>query len=160
MGAAALLQDNRVGWRTRTNSPPRNNNFIKTRYQAMKDIKERPFLPLREDGSIYGGVLTFTASEPVKCRILNVQNLNETERAILNVLTTRMGGQLDTLLTAALDNQTRLALTIVTPPYGDSPVPSASLPFAGNALWLHTAEDAICCKLCCKCSNTSARDDE
>jgi hypothetical protein len=45
------------------------------------------------------------------------------------------------LLTAALDNQTRLVLTVVSPDYGASPIPSATLAFTGNALWLHTAED-------------------
>jgi hypothetical protein len=45
-----------------------------------------------------------------------------------------------TLLTSPLDNQTSIAITIITPPYGDTPVPSASIPFAGNALWLHTLD--------------------
>ena len=98
-------------------------------------------LPLREDGSIYSGVLTFTASEPVNVVVLNVQNLNETERAILNATDDEEGGQFGQLLTAALDNQTRLVLTAVAPDYGASPIPSASLAFTGNALWLHTAED-------------------
>ncbi len=41
-------------------------------------------LPLRQDGSIYTGVLTFTATEPVDVVMLNIVNLNETERAIIN----------------------------------------------------------------------------
>jgi hypothetical protein len=45
-----------------------------------------------------------------------------------------------TLLTSPLDNQTSIAITLITPPYGDTPVPSASIPFAGNALWLHTLD--------------------
>jgi hypothetical protein len=95
-------------------------------------------LPLMQD-SIYSGVLTFTATEPVNVVILNVQNLNETERTILNA--TDEDGELGPLVTAQLDNQTNLALTIITPTYGDSPAPSASIPFAGNAVWLHTTED-------------------
>ena len=98
-------------------------------------------LPLREDGSIYSGVLTFTASEPVNVVVLNVQNLNETEQAILNATDDEEGGAFGELLTAALDNQTRLVLTAVAPDYGASPIPSATLAFSGNALWLHTAED-------------------
>jgi len=98
-------------------------------------------LPLREDGSIYSGVLTFTASEPVNVVVLNVQNLNETEQAILNATDDEEGGAFGELLTAALDNQTRLVLTTVAPDYGASPIPSATLAFSGNALWLHTAED-------------------
>jgi hypothetical protein len=96
-------------------------------------------LPLTEDGSIYSGVLTYTASEPVNVVILNVQDLNQTERAILNA--TEEDGELGPLLTAQLDNQTSLAVTQITPEYGDAPAPSASIAFAGNAVWLHLAED-------------------
>jgi hypothetical protein len=95
-------------------------------------------LPLREDGSIYSGVLTFTASEPVNVVVLNLQDLNQTEQSILNATE---DGEFGPLLTAALDNQTNIALTIIAPDYGGSPIPSASIAFAGNALWLHTAED-------------------
>src|SRR5215204_4854685 len=94
-------------------------------------------LPLRQDGSIYSGVLTYTASAAVEVFVANVQTLNETEQSMLNV--TEDGG-FGTLLTSPLDNQTSLAVTIITPPYGDTPVPSASIPFAGNALWLHTLD--------------------
>jgi len=94
-------------------------------------------LPLRTDGSIYTGVLTYTATEPVEVVVLNVQNLNATEQSILNA--TEDGG-FGTLLTSRLDNRTSLAITIITPPYGDSPVPSASIPFVANALWLHTLD--------------------
>jgi hypothetical protein len=94
-------------------------------------------LPLRTDGSIYTGVLTYTATEPVEVVVLNLQNLNGTEQSILNA--TEDGG-FGTLLTSRLDNRTSLAITIITPPYGDSPVPSASIPFAGNAVWLHTLD--------------------
>jgi hypothetical protein len=45
------------------------------------------------------------------------------------------------LLTAVLDNQTNIALTVIAPDYAGSPIPSASIPFAGNALWLYTADD-------------------
>ena len=93
-------------------------------------------LPLRQDGSLYSGVLTYTASAPVEVIVANVQTLNETEQSMLNVTEDGFG----TLLTSPLDNQTSIAITIITPPYGDTPVPSASIPFAGNALWLHTLD--------------------
>src|SRR5919106_2788799 len=95
-------------------------------------------LPLTEEGSIYSGVLTYTASVPVEVVILNVQTLNETEQSILNV--TEDDDGFGTILTSQLDNQTSLAINIITPPYGDTPVPSASIPFAGNAVWLHTID--------------------
>src|SRR5918999_5446053 len=96
-------------------------------------------LPLTEEGSIYSGVLTYTASVPVEVVLLNVQDLNETERSILNVTDDEEDG-FGTLLTAQPDNETSIAITVITPPYGDTPVPSASIPFAGNALWLHTLD--------------------
>ena len=95
-------------------------------------------LPLREDGSVYSGVLTYTATAPVEVVIPNVQTLNATERTILNA--TDDDGGFGTLLTSPLDNETSIAITIITPPYGDTPVPSASIPFTGNALWLHTID--------------------
>jgi hypothetical protein len=96
-------------------------------------------LPLREEGSIYSGVLTFTATEPVDVVVLNVQTLNETERSILNATE---DGELGTLVTTPIDNETSIAVTSITPTYGDAPAPSASIPFTGNALWLHTPEGA------------------
>ena len=96
-------------------------------------------LPLMQDGSVYSGVLTYTATEPVEVVIPNVQNLNETEQATLNT-TDDEEAAFGTLLTSQLDNQTSIAITLITPPYGETPVPSASIPFTGNALWLHTLD--------------------
>jgi plastocyanin len=93
-------------------------------------------LPFRQDGSIYVGVLTYTATEPVEVVILNIQILNETEQQVLNA--TEDDGEFGTLLSSQLDNQTSLAISYITPEYGDSPAPSASIPIAGNAVWLHT----------------------
>lgn len=93
-------------------------------------------LPFRPDGTIYEGILTYTATEPVEVVILDIQILNETEQQVLNA--TEDDGEFGTLLTSQLDNQTSLAISYITPEYGDSPAPSASIPFAGNAVWLHT----------------------
>jgi hypothetical protein len=103
---------------------------------GMEEEQRATILPLRQDGSIYTGVLTYTATEPVDVVILNMQNLNETERAILNATDSDLG----TLLTSQLNNQTSLVISTITPTYGDSPAPSASIPFAGNAVWLHTSD--------------------
>jgi plastocyanin len=94
-------------------------------------------LPFRQDGSMYSGVLTYTATEPVEVAILNMGTFNETEQAILDV--TPEDSEFGTLLTQ-LDNQTSIAFSYITPPYGDSPSPSASVPFAGNAVWFHTSD--------------------
>jgi hypothetical protein len=102
---------------------------------GLEEQQRATILPLRQDGSIYTGVLTFSATEPVNVVILNMQTLNETERAILNATE---DGDLGTLTTAPLNNDTSLVISSITPSYGDSGSPSASIPFAGNALWLHT----------------------
>jgi hypothetical protein len=106
---------------------------------GLEGTQRATILPLSEDGSIYSGVLTYTASEPVNVVILNVQNLNETERALVNA--TEDDAVFGPLVTAQLDNETSLAIAQITPDYGDSPAPSASIPFAGNAVWLHLPED-------------------
>jgi hypothetical protein len=89
-------------------------------------------LPLMQD-SVYSGVLTYTASEPVNVVILNVQqDLNETQQAILNGTE---DGEFGTLVTSQLDNQTSIAVTIIPPTNGGT---AASIPFTGNGVWLHT----------------------
>jgi hypothetical protein len=93
-------------------------------------------LPLRQDGSVYSGVITYTASAPVEVVVPLVQTLNASDRAMLNATEEEEGA----ILTSPLDNQTSIAITVITPPYGDTPVPSASIPFTGNALWLHTLD--------------------
>jgi len=94
-------------------------------------------LPFRQDGAIYSGVLTYTATEPVEVAIINIQTFNETDQATIDV--TSEDSEFGTLLTQ-LDNQTSIAVSFITPTYGDSPAPSASLPFTGNAVWLHTSD--------------------
>jgi hypothetical protein len=103
----------------------------------QEDQERATILPLTQDGTIYTGVLTYTATEPVQVAILNLQNLNDTERALLNATQDEFGAE---LLTAQIDNQTSIVLTVITPDYGETPVPSASIPFAGNAVWLHSIE--------------------
>ena len=83
-------------------------------------------LPPRDDGAIYEGTLSFTSSKPVEVVIL--QNFaNET------AVDAFYGG----VTTAPLGEGT-VAISLLTPQFG--PIPSASLPFAGNALALHNIE--------------------
>ena len=81
-------------------------------------------LPPRDDGAIYQGTLTYTASKPAEIVIL--QNFaNETE----------VDPTFGALATAPLGEGT-VAISLLTPQYG--PINAASIPFAGNALALHT----------------------
>ncbi|MDQ3902716.1 MAG: hypothetical protein M3247_03545 [Thermoproteota archaeon] len=90
-------------------------------------------LPPKPDGSEYVGTLTYTASKPVEVVVLQDQNLNSTEQTMLSSGSTNRGA----LLTAPLNGQT-VAIVLITPDYGRTPIPSASIPFSGNALALHT----------------------
>jgi hypothetical protein len=92
-------------------------------------------LPPRED-SVYAGTLTYTATEPVEVIVLHIQNLNNTEQQILNTTSEEIG----TIYSSQLDNETSVAISVITPNYGDTPFPSTSIPFAGNALLLHTTD--------------------
>jgi hypothetical protein len=74
-------------------------------------------LPPKEDGSIYTGILTFTASKPVEVVVLHAHNKTAEGP----------GNEYGSILKA-----------LIKPDYGDSPAASASIPFAGNALALHT----------------------
>ena len=86
-------------------------------------------LPLMQN-NVYSGVLTYSSSEAVSVVILNVQqDLNQTQQAILNGTE---DGEFGTLTTSQLDNQTSIALTVLPA------ASSASIPFTGNGIWLHT----------------------
>ena len=82
-------------------------------------------LPPRVDGSIYEGTLTYTASKPVEVVVL--QNF-----ANNTAVDSFYGG----LATAPLGEGT-VAISLISPQYS-GPINAASLPFAGNALALHT----------------------
>jgi hypothetical protein len=86
-------------------------------------------LPPRNDGEIYSGVLTFTATKKVEVVVLHVLSNK-----------TAIPSQFGEILSAPLppDNKTKVAITLITPDYGTSPVASASIPFTGNAIALHT----------------------
>jgi plastocyanin len=104
---------------------------------GREEMQMATILPFRQDGTLYSGVLTYTATAPVEVVILNMQTLNETERAILNAT---VDGELGTLFMSQLDEQTSLSSSYIVPSYAGSPVSSASIPFVGNAVWLHTID--------------------
>jgi plastocyanin len=94
-------------------------------------------LPFRQDGTVYSGVLTYTSTAPAEVVTLNMQTLNETEQDILNATD---DGEFGALFTSQLDDQTSLSSSYIIPSYAGSPIPSASVPFVGNAVWLHTID--------------------
>jgi|GEM_PF-1074286 len=94
-------------------------------------------LPFRQDGTVYSGVLTYTSTAPVEVVTLNMQTLNETEQDILNATD---DGEFGALFTSQLDDQTSLSSSYIIPSYAGSAIPSASVPFVGNAVWLHTID--------------------
>ena len=82
-------------------------------------------LPPRDDGAIYQGTFTYTASKPVEVVILeNFSNESAVNPAYGSIATAPLG-------------EGTVAISLLTPQY-NSPINAASLPFAGNALALHT----------------------
>jgi hypothetical protein len=95
---------------------------------GQEDTESAMILAPTPRGAIYAGEITYTASEPVQVAVLQVQDLNDTERQILNATDSPFG----TLPTSQLDNETSVVVTLI-----GAPADSASVWFAGNALVLH-----------------------
>jgi hypothetical protein len=98
---------------------------------GQEDAESAMILPPTPRGAIYAGEITYTASEPVQVAVLQVQDLNATERQILNATDSPFG----TLPTSQLDNQTSVVVTLL-----GTPSASASMWFAGNAILLHSTD--------------------
>ena len=89
-------------------------------------------LPPRKDGAVWTGVLTYTASRPVEVVVLHLYDVKNT---------TKIPKDFSTELIAPAPfgkPGQEVAITLIKPDYSDSPAPSASVPFAGNVLVLHT----------------------
>ena len=82
-------------------------------------------LPPRDDSAIYQGTLTYTASKPVEVVILqNFANETAVDPTYGAIATAPLG-------------EGEVAISLMTPQY-TGPINAASIPFAGNALALHT----------------------
>ncbi|MGB7557396.1 MAG: hypothetical protein WBM37_02670, partial [Nitrososphaeraceae archaeon] len=118
--------------------PPMNQNFVRQGTVAsspgqVAGTENLAFiLPPRNDGGVYSGVLTYTASKPVEVAVIhNFDPQNSTS----------IPEEYGTEFTSPLPDGTgNIAITLFQPQYlGD--VSAASVPFTGNALALHTAEE-------------------
>src|SRR5919108_4376351 len=121
-----------------TQEPPVNQNFVRQGTVAsspgqLAGTENLAFiLPPRSDGAVYSVVLTYTASKPVAVAVL--QNYDPQN-------STAIPEAYGTELTSALPGGTgNIALALFQPPYQGG-VNAASVPFTGNALALHTAEE-------------------
>ena len=123
-----------------TQEPPLNQNFVRQATVASgqdplpgHESHEIAFvLPPRSDGGVYSGVLTYTASKPVEVVVLhNYDPQNST--AVPEAYGTELTSPLP-------DGTGNIAITLFQPPY-EAGINSASVPFTGNALALHTLED-------------------
>jgi hypothetical protein len=84
-------------------------------------------LPPREDSAIYQGTLSYTASKPVEVVILqNFANETAVDPTYGAIATAPLG-------------EGEVAISLLTPQY-TGPINAASIPFAGNALALHTLD--------------------
>jgi hypothetical protein len=123
-----------------TQEPPVNQPFVRQATVASgqdplpgHESHEIAFvLPPRNDGGVYSGVLTYTASKPVEVVVLhNYDPQNST--AVPEAYGTELTSPLP-------DGTGDIAITLFQPPY-EAGINSASVPFTGNALALHTLED-------------------
>jgi hypothetical protein len=123
-----------------TQEPPENQNFVRQGTVASgqdplpgHESHELAFiLPPRNDGGVYSGVLTYTASKPVEVVVLHnydPQNSTAIPEAYGTELTSPLPGDAG-----------NVAITLFQPPY-EAGINSASVPFTGNALALHMLED-------------------
>jgi hypothetical protein len=121
-----------------TQEPPMNQNFVRQGTVAsspgqVAGTENLAFiLPPRNDGGVYSGVITYTASKPVEVAVIhNFDPQNSTS----------IPEEYGTEFTSPLPDGTgNIAITLFQPQYlGD--VSAASVPFTGNALALHTAEE-------------------
>jgi hypothetical protein len=123
-----------------TQEPPVNQNFVRQGTVASgqdplpgHESHELAFvLPPRNDGGVYSGVLTYTASKPVEVVVLHnydPQNSTAAPEAYGTELTSPLP-----------DGTGNVAITLFQPPY-EAGINSASVPFTGNALALHMLED-------------------
>jgi hypothetical protein len=117
-----------------------NQNFVRQGTVASEqdplpghEAHELAFvLPPRNDGAVYSGVLTYTASKPVEVVVLHKydpQNSTDVPEAYGTELTSPLPG-----------DGGDVAITLFRPSY-EAGINSASVPFTGNALALHMLED-------------------
>ena len=125
-----------------TQEPPVNQNFVRQGTVASGtsvlpsaeegDENVAFILPPRNDGSVYSGVLTYTASKPVGVLVLHKYDPQNS---------TTIPEDYGTELTAELpDGSGNVAMTLFQPPYTGG-VNAASVPFTGNGLALHTLDE-------------------
>ncbi len=86
-------------------------------------------LPPRTYGQVYSGVLTFVATKKVEVVALH-EMTNKTD------IPSKYGKPHNALVPP--DDKTRVAISLIIPDYGTTHAMSFSIPFAGNALALHT----------------------
>jgi hypothetical protein len=121
-----------------TQEPPMNQNFVRQGTVAsspgqVAGTENLAFiLPPRNDGGVYSGVLTYTASKPVEVAVIhNYDPQNSTSIPV----------EYGTEFTSPLPDGTgTIAITLFQPQYLGE-VSAASVPFTGNGLALHTAEE-------------------
>src|ERR671910_1958226 len=122
-----------------TQEPPVNQNFVRQGTVASFSSQIAGpegniafILPPRNDGGVYSGVLTYTASKPVGVAVLhNYDPQNST------AIPEEYGTEFTSPIPGGAGN---IAISLFQPPY-ENAVNAASVPFTGNALALHTTEE-------------------
>ena len=117
-----------------------SEDFNNVTLKAGEDPHGAPLLPNRDDGTIYTGIVTFTATKPVEVGISHRLNIDNNTFSKLD--TDRFGE-----LYSGYHNDTGergtpgvlSAPSVIVPNYGTAPPYfSASIPFVGDLVWLRT----------------------
>jgi hypothetical protein len=85
-------------------------------------------LPPRNDSSVYSGIITFTANKPVEVQIYHIYEIdNHTGTSVQSAQTI-----------SAPFGDDMVTTSLIRPSYESSPLFSASVPFTGDGVGLHT----------------------
>ena len=117
-----------------------SEDFNNVTLKAGEDPHGAPLLPNRDDGTIYTGIVTFTATKPVEVGISHRLHIDNNNFSTPD--TDRFGE-----LYSGYHNDTGergtpgvlSAPSVIVPDYGTAPPYfSASIPFVGDSVWLRT----------------------
>jgi hypothetical protein len=93
-------------------------------------------LPLRDDGKVWSGKVTFTASKPIEIEVIHKYNPKIAPDAIHGA--PYNGKWVDNTTSIALSTMTQFSNTPVT--VTNTPISTGSLVFAGSALLFHKTD--------------------
>lgn len=119
-----------------------SEDFNRVTLEPGDDPHEAAILPNNPDGSVYTGVLTFSASKPVEIGISH--RLHIDNNTFSSIDTKELGDLYSGYHNNGGENGTPGEISVasvIVPDYGThAPYFSASIPFVGDSVWLRTPD--------------------